>query len=127
MIKIKILQTIDVGDFHKLVIDTYGRLYNFQQQDCCKSKGLVYITVPAEDSDYYENNTIPDEVNGMGVSFNALLACDSNECNGCTDKNQWSIDLFWYRNFYPSINMIINDLYSKDLLPAGEYAIDINW
>jgi hypothetical protein len=43
------------------------------------------------------------------------------------DSTDWRIGLFWERNFYPDISMIINDLYSKGLLDAGTYEIDINW
>ena len=33
----------------------------------------------------------------------------------------------WYeRNFYPSEEMIVNDLYEKGLLEAGEYEIDVD-
>lgn len=130
MIKINTLHTIDVDNFDQLVMDTYGRVYNFQQQDGCKSRGLEYITVPSDCPDDYENDTIPDEVNGeeQGVSFSAWLARDPKEWNGSPDQNdQWCIDLFWARNFYPSVDMVINDLHAKGLLPAGEYAINIDW
>jgi hypothetical protein len=131
MIKINTLHTIDVGDFDQLVVDTYGRVYNFQQQDGCKSRGLEYITVPSDGYlGDYDNDTIPDEVNGeeRGVSFSAWLARDPKEWYGIPDQNtQWYIDLFWARNFYPSVDMVINDLHAKGLLPAGEYAINIDW
>ena len=42
-------------------------------------------------------------------------------------KNKESTELWWERNFYPDVSMIINDLHSKGLLPAGDYSIDIDW
>jgi hypothetical protein len=82
----------------------------------------------------------------MGVSFEAWLNKDpeaplnpsDKELKNCNyffpqqDKEEWKndkshINLFWERNFYPHIDMIINDLYAKGLLEKGEYLIDINW
>lgn len=129
MIEIKTLQTIDVYDFNQLVEATYSRVYNLQQQDGCKSRGLEYITVPSEGYvGDFDNDTILEKVNGEehGVSFKAWLTRDPKQWGG-EDNSQCYIDLFWHRNFYPSLDMVINDLYSKDLLPAGEYAINIDW
>jgi hypothetical protein len=130
MIKIRSKQVIDVGDFDNLVKETYGRPYNFQQQDGCQERQYVSISVPewAED---YENDSIPEEVNGeeMGVSFAAWLARDPKQ--KLDSKDEWArnhgLDLFWSRNFYPNLGMVINDLHAKGLLPAGEYEINIDW
>lgn len=127
MIKIQNKQLISVGDWDSLVRNTYGKPYNFQQQDGCKERGTHHFKVPdfAED---YENDTVPDKVNGedMGVSFKSWLARDVNEWNG-KEKQPWSLDLFWTRNFYADMQMIANDLHEKGLLPAGEYVIEIDW
>lgn len=127
MIKTQNKQLINVGDWDSLVEKTYGKPYNFQQQDGCKDRGTHHFKVPNL-ADDYENDSIPDEVNGedMGVSFKAWLARDVNEWNG-KEKNPWSLDLFWTRNFYPDMQMIANDLHAKGLLPAGEYVIEIDW
>ena len=128
--KIRTEKVIDVDEWDKLVKKTYGRVYSFQQQDGCKSRGTFRFSVPAEIYDF-KNDTIPEIVNGPkeGVSFAAWLARDpkaplSGE-NGRTD--QWAIDLWWARNFYPDISMVINDLYEKGLLKKGDYAINIDW
>jgi hypothetical protein len=130
MIKSKLVQTIDVSDFDDLVTATYGRPYNFQQQDGCKARGTFDITVPDEAYDF-ENDTIPEEVNGdeMGVSFAAWLARDPKQKLDTEDKwdREHGLDLFWARNFYPDVQMIANDLHAKGLFPAGEYVIDIDW
>ena len=129
--KIKTIQSISVQDWDDFVEKTYGRIYSLQQQDGCKERGVEYITVPCDGAYDYENDSIPEEVNGdeMGVSFAAWLARDPKQpldSNDEWDRNR-GIDLFWCRNFYPSIDMLANDLHVKGLLPAGEYQIVIDW
>lgn len=120
-------QVIDVGGWDNLVETTYGRPYNFQQQDGCKERQRVKITIPDEAYDY-ENDTVPDVINGeeMGVSFKAWLARDPKEWNGDPEDKRF-LDLFWGRNFYPDVQMIANSLYRMELIEAGTYTIDIDW
>jgi len=127
MIKVQNKQVIDVGDWDDLVVNTYGKPYNFQQQDDCKPRGTFDITIPSPACDF-KNDTVPEEINGseMGVSFAAWLARDPKEWNG-DPKDQTYIDMFWERNFYPDVQMVANDLHSKGLIPAGNYVIDIDW
>ena len=102
----------------------------FINQDGCKERGIEYITVPCEEEEDYENDTIPEIVNGekMGVSFKAWLERDPQQkLSNPEDQQEWSLGLWYDRNFYPHISMIINDLYSKGLIEAGEYIIDIDW
>lgn len=120
-------QVIDVGDWDSLVESTYGRRYSFQQQDGCKERQRVKITIPDEAYDY-ENDSVPEEINGedMGVSFEAWLARDPKEWNGALEDKRF-LDLFWGRNFYPDVQMIANSLYRMELIEAGTYTIDIDW
>lgn len=132
MIQIRTEKVIDVNDWDDLVSKTYGRPYSFQQQDGCKERGNFYLEVPQECRWEYENDTVPEEVNGdeMGVSFAAWLARDPNQMLDTEDKfdrRPWSLRLWWERNFYPEVQMIANDLHAKGLLPAGKYTIDIDW
>lgn len=131
MIKSKTKQIIDVSDFDDLVQKTYGRIYSFQQQDGCKDRGVEYFTVPVEYPEDYENDVIPEEVNGeeMGVSFKAWLDRDPNQKLNTDDEwdRENGLSLFWERNFYPHVDMILNDLHAKGLIEAGEYGIDIDW
>jgi hypothetical protein len=119
---------IEVQDWDKLVKDTYGRPYTFQQQDHCKSRGIHEFSVPMEYPDDYENDTVPEKVNDpdMGVSFEAWLERDPKQLL-VVETEPWSLALWWDRNFYPCVDQIINDLHSKGLLPEGEYAINIDW
>lgn len=125
---IKIKQFIEVDDWDHLVETTYGRPYNFQQQDGCKERGIHKITVPSKYATDFDTDTIPEEINGeeMGVSFAAWLARDPKEWHG-EPSDHYHVAMFWERNFYPDIDMVANDLHAKGLLPAGEYAINIDW
>lgn len=127
MLKVKELKQISVDDWDNLVMETYGKQYSFQQQDGCKDRGVEYITVPCKPEDY-ENDTIPEVVNceEEGVSFKAWLERDPEQ--PLLDRNDsFGLGLWWDRNFYPHVSMIINDLYSKGLIEAGEYEIKIDW
>ena len=135
MIKTRTEQVIDVSDWDHLVIETYGKPYSFQQQDGCKDRQRIRLTIPYKPYDY-ENDTVPEVVNHeeMGVSFKAWLARDpkqhlvGNSNIGEEARNDsFGINLWWERNFYPDVQMIANDLYEKGLIEAGDYVIDIDW
>lgn len=130
MIKTRTTTVIEVRDWDELVSRTYGRPYSFQQQDGCKERQHWGITVPVKEPEDYENDTVPEIVNHneMGVSFKAWLERDPEQLlSNSDDQNSWSLGLWWDRNFYPHIDMVINDLHSKGLLPAGNYEINIDW
>ena len=67
------INKIEVNDWDKFVQKVYGKKYDFQQQDGCKSRGTYEFSVPPTYVDDYEDDEIPIEVNGdeMGVSFKA--------------------------------------------------------
>ena len=127
MIRTRTEKLIDVQDWDNLVTETSGRVYSFQQQDGCKDRQLVSITVPDECEDF-ENDMVPEIVNGdeMGVSFKAWLARDPKTPLPDRDDT-FGLTLWWERNFYPDVQMVANDLYEKGLIEAGEYLINIDW
>ena len=127
MLKTRTEKLVDVQEWDKLVKETYGRPYSFQQQDECRFRGVVPLTVPAEANDF-PNDTLPEVVNGgeMGVSFAAWLARDPKQPGGTRDTD-WAITLWRHRNFYADIQMVANDLHAKGLLEAGDYLINIDW
>jgi hypothetical protein len=129
MITIKTQQVIELGDWDNLVISTYGKPYSFQQQYGCQDRGNFPITIPSEYDDDFENDTIPDEINGdeEGVSFAAWLARDPEEWNGDPKDKFLCKSLFWSRNWYPDIQTVANDLHDKGLIPVGDYVIEIDW
>lgn len=130
MIKTQSKLVINHSDLDDLVEKTYGKPYSFQQQDGCQGRGNVSITVP-EEADDYENDTLPEVVNGeeMGVSFAAWLARDPKQKLNTEDNwdREHGLNLFWERNFYPNLQMVVNDLHAKGLFPAGDYVINIDW
>lgn len=121
-------RAISLQDWDALVRKTYGKPYDFQQQDGCKQRETVHLSAPWDDEDY-ENDTIPEEVNGekMGVSFKAWLARDPQQKIADGGDDLWRTHLWWSRNFYPRVGMIINDLHSKGILPEGDFSIEIDW
>ena len=127
-LKSRTKQCISCGDLDDLVVRVYGRPYSFQQQNGCKNRGdEEHVRVPTKNPEDYKKSSIPDVINGdeMGVSFAAWLARDPTEWNG--DKNKRFLDLFWARNFYPHVEMVLNDLHAKGLVKAGDYVIEIDW
>lgn len=132
-LNIKSVQVIDCNDWDRLVKETYGRPYSFQQQDDCKERGVYGIGVPAPTDDYYErfdNDTVPEKVNGakMGVSLKAWLARDPKQkFEGEADQSDFSLELWWERNFYPHVEELARDMCAKGLIETGNYSIDVDW
>ena len=128
MLKFTNIKVIDVGDWDSLVIETYGRPYSFQQQDDCRSRGIYTIVIPDNFNDDFENDSISFEINSdeMGVSFKSWLERDPNQKLNHTDPDYY-LELWYHRNFYPNIETLANDLYSKGLIESGKYLINIDW
>ncbi len=130
-LKVRPEKVIDVDEWDSLVVETYGRPYSFQQQDGCKDRGVEYLTVPDPyDYDSEMNDEVEEKVNGPdeGVKFAKWLERDpAQKLSDRDDQDNWALELWYDRNFYPHISTIANDLHSKGLLDAGEYMININW
>lgn len=150
MIKYKNVKIIEVRDWDELVSDTYGKPYNFQQQEGCQPRGMINIIIPDETYEEEMNDSIPEVINGdeMGVKFDVWLKRDPNtplnpsedefkECNyywgeTAQDEIEWkedkgNINMFFERNFYPDLQAVANDLHKKGLIDTGEYSIRIDW
>lgn len=119
---------VDHSALDTLITQIYGRTFSYQQQDGCKSRSRECISVPIPDPYDYENDTVEEVVNGneMGVSFKAWLERDPNKPLP-TQRHDFELGLWWKRNFYPHIDMVLNDLYEKGFIPEGDYVIDIDW
>jgi hypothetical protein len=120
---------IRVSELDDMVEKTYQKYYNFQQQEGCKEREVVFFDIPTPGTDF-DRDTIPEVINGdiMGVSFKAWLERDPKEIlNTDTQSSSWATELFWGRNFYPHPEILLNDLYAKGLIPAGKLAINIDW
>jgi hypothetical protein len=128
MLNFKNVRLVDLEEWDELVSETYGRPYTFQQQDGCKSRGTFEFSVPCDYPKDYENDTVVEKVNGPeeGVSFKAWLARDPKQPLSDDDAS-YAVNMWWDRNFYPHVSMVIDDLYAKGLIIRGDYLIDIDW
>jgi hypothetical protein len=115
MLKYRTQRVISLRDWDQLVKDTYGKEYAFQQQDGCRERQQYHITIP---SSWTNDDSMQDEPrkNAQGVKFSVWLEEDPN----------WSrLDII--RNFYPDVETLANDLFSKGLIEEGSYVIDVDW
>jgi hypothetical protein len=126
--KIETVNLITDDDWDDFVEETYGRTYCFHQQEGGRDRGTFHLVVPFEDDSDYEANEVPEIVNHpeMGVSFAAWLARDPKKPLP-EQIEDWELNLWWERNFYPSVEVIANDLHKRGLLKAGKYIIEIDW
>lgn len=125
---------MSLEEWDDLVAKTYGKIYSFQQQDGCKERGVYHLGVPCKDAEDYENTELPEIVNHpqMGIKFSTWLERDpkqplKDEKSNRVSNSEWEIALWWQRNFYPSVEVLANDLHEKGLLAAGDYIIEIDW
>jgi hypothetical protein len=128
MLKTTSKTIIELNDWDNLIKETYGKPYSFQQQDGCKDKGMVTITVPSDDWAPDLPTKIPFELNGnvMGIDFQTWVNTDPKD----HDKHfeyQFGTELFWQRNFYPDLISLTDDLLGKGLIEKGTYFINIDW
>lgn len=123
--KIKIEKVIECSDWNKLVCKTYNKPYNLQQQNGCMDRCRLNIIVPNQEE------FGSDESNYQPVKFEDWLKRDPKEPVECGDedcrKDDWYINLWWERNFFPDLQVVANDLNKKGLLESGEYTINIDW
>ena len=122
MLKARKVNLISDSEWDDLVKSIYGKPYSFQQQDGCKERGTFHFSVPGGTWDYKntkleDNDSDNDE---MGVSFQAWL-------DGIPEEGNWRNTMWWKRNFYPDVSMIIDDLYNKGHLEEGDYIIEMDW
>lgn len=124
----------EVNEWDNLIQTTYKKPYSFQQQGGCKDRGIARFIVPTIPEDF-ENTSVPEIVNhsDMGVSFVAWLdrdptkPLDGGGDPGEATTNPRYITMWWERNFYPALEILAQDLYSRGLLKAGNYIINIDW
>ena len=128
MIKYTKVNQIEVQDWNNLVVSTYGRPYDLQQQNGGMERQIINISIPSEGEDDEMNDSIPEDVNGckMGVKFQIWLNRDPKQ-PFANQKYEWELNIFWERNFYPDLQTVAKDLYEKGLIEAGDYQINIDW
>lgn len=128
MLKYAMKKVVELDAWDRLVEETYGRKYSFQQQNGCQDRGTYDIEVPC---DFYEEDYVGDvpanrKTNDMCVSFSKWLERSPDE--PLEDQEyDFELHLWWERQFYPPIEAVANDLYKRGLIEAGKYTININW
>ena len=128
--KIKTEKVVDESEWSKLVSETYGRPYDFQQQDGCKDRGVYSLTIPDNyDWEGMASDDVPEDSQDEypnAVKFEKWLERDPKQpLKG--QEYDWELSMWWERRFYPHIESVANDLYKKGLLEDGEYIIIIDW
>lgn len=129
MLRIQNKKVVEVSEWDRLVEEVYGKPYNFQQQDGCKSRGTHDLGVPTGwettgDDEEYELDGNWDYVPlKVWISKDPKTFPEGEEY----DKYEWQRNIFWERDFYPDIDEIADDLYKRGLLKEGSYLINIDW
>lgn len=113
---------LDVNEWDEIVQEYYDKPYDFQQQDGCKERQIVELHVPDISPEDFEDLSFKEYKEGCtGVSLERWKNTDSSEKFGKIGT------IVWGRNYYPHVSMVVNDLYSKGVLPEGKYLINIDW
>lgn len=129
-LKVSNRKLIELHDWDKLVEETYGKIYSFQQQEGCQDRGIVDIEVSKDEVEDTYPDKIPIIINGdeMGVSFKTWLnTTKENIEDKLKGFDKQTSSLIWERNFYPDIQVIANDMCRKGLIEEGAYSINIDW
>lgn len=133
MLKITSIKEIKCNDWDKFITETYGKVYQLQQQDGCKERGTVELTIPfdctLEEKEIGEQGEgFQDTLNGFEcpVLFSSWLERNPEQVLVNQEEN-YELTLFWQRDFYPQLQMVANDLHAKGLIDAGNYSIKIDW
>lgn len=107
-------------EFSDLVRKIYGRPYQFQQQGDMMGQDTIYrFSVPAT----------PLGDHWQAVPFQQWLDADppTPATDGGFDRDRFSEELRWDREFYPEVEDVINDLHRRGLIDEGEYAMHVWW
>jgi len=127
-LKYKTVKFVELRHWNEFVEQVYGRPYNLQQQDGCLPRGTISFTVPDGDCGH-ENDTIDEFLSDEGgVSLAGWLARDPTQFIPTVKSDEeWRTKMWWERNFYPMLEEVATDMYTKGLLEQGEYVINIDW
>lgn len=128
-LKYELVKLVESYDWDDLVKEVYSRPYCLQQQDGCRERGIIRLTVP-NNNWYKYDDKVPEDVNTdeIGVSLHRWLMRDPTKpLSGYGGTEQWKIDMWYERHFYPHVQEIANDLYKLGHLDASTYVINIDW
>ncbi len=131
MLKSRLVRLVELRDWNELVVATYGRPYNFQQQRGCMNRGTEELLVEGnyKGEDFFEQTEIPETTNTyeMGVTLEAWLSRDPKQRLSEEENSDWELEMWWERNFYPDIDFLAEDMANRGVLEPGTYVINIDW
>lgn len=106
----QVVTLIDESEFSALVTKIYGRPYRFQQQGDMKCQDTI------------ETFSVPSEEYGgwTGPSLTEWQIAPPPD-------GDFKEELRWHRDFYPELEVVVNDLYARGLIAAGDYALHVWW
>lgn|SRR5574343_400590 len=121
MIKTKPKHVINSDVWDKYVTKIYKRPYSISDQ--FEFKNVLEFKVPNRAIDFANEIVEEDEsTKETGVNFKSWISRDpSQPISG--DPRPFVTKLWWFRSFYPEIDVLANDLYKKGQLERGEYVI----
>lgn len=111
------------SDWSDLVVQVYGRPYQFQQQGEMKGQNTIYeFTVP-ESFDNWDISGVDAEIQEW------LNATPPREEIGEGDSSitEFRVTLWWLRENYPDFETIMIDLARRGLIDPGSYALHTCW
>ncbi|TDP29888.1 hypothetical protein [Nocardia ignorata] len=115
---------IHESEFSKLVTETYGRPYRFQQQDGCRwGQDTVYLFDVPHPEGGWESI---EEFRGCYAEGVPTVEEWANTPIG-DYEHSWQTELHWRREFYPPFEAVIDDLHARGLIDAGSYGLHIWW
>lgn len=118
--RIEDVKLIWESELSALVTETYGRPYQLQQQgDMLAQESMTRATVPQE-PDFDSDLPSLEEWSSRDVDAQP-------EGESSWSEHAWRRDLWWQRKFYPDLQLVLNDLHARGLLPAGDYVIHTWW
>ncbi len=120
---------IEVSEWDALVTKTYGRPYDYQQQEGGRERGEIRFKVPDVAAEKYTHKSISEMADPRvrGVVFAQWLARDLNQQFQDKNRNEYALLRWWDEVFYPDLQTLANDMHTKGVLETGDYCIDVDW
>lgn len=124
MLITKTVKLIHVSEWNRYVRETYNRPYDLSEQEG-RDRGIIEFVVPLPSAEDYSRTSLAKDEEG--VSFATWLNRNTKEPFEPNEDDPYYIVRYFNCRFYPSLEMVIYDLYIIGLLEPGNYVINIDW
>ena len=111
---IKEVKLIWEHELNELITATYGRPYNYGRWQEMGQDTMTQVTVPEEADEPWE---------GGPPSLEEWLAGEPP----ATLTDAWRIEQWWQTEYCPELQVVVNDLHARGLMPAGDYVMHVWW